>query len=121
MTLTPKPLTHTAHEFYAMQYDRKADPNAPFWKRKTKKEAYEPPEADIVHAAPETVEPDIVETETAEPQTKSEVAPEPPAAQAEPLEAEAVQTNPPAGEVETIDPSSDPMPDPKPTSSGSVH
>ncbi|MEL6415712.1 MAG: hypothetical protein AAFQ15_12310, partial [Pseudomonadota bacterium] len=26
MTLTPKPLTHTAHEFYSMQYDRKADP-----------------------------------------------------------------------------------------------
>lgn len=36
MTLTPKPLTHTAHEFYSMRYDRKADPNAPFWKRKPK-------------------------------------------------------------------------------------
>ncbi|MEM7330136.1 MAG: hypothetical protein AAF437_15440 [Pseudomonadota bacterium] len=36
MTLTPKPLTYTASEYFAMQYDRKADPNAPFWKRKKK-------------------------------------------------------------------------------------
>mgnify|MGYP001791288654 FL=1 len=116
MTLTPKPLTHTAHEFYAMQYDRKADPNAPFWKRKTKKEANETLEADVVDATPEKVEP-----ETTSPETKSDPAPEPPVVEAEPLEAEAVETNPPAGEVEAIDPSSDPMPDPKPTSSGSVH
>lgn len=34
MKLTPKPLSHTAHEYYAKRYDRKADPNAPFWKRK---------------------------------------------------------------------------------------
>lgn len=37
MTLTPRPLTHTAHEYYSMQYDRKADPRAPFWKRKQAK------------------------------------------------------------------------------------
>ena len=116
MILTPKPLTHTAHEFYAMQYDRKADPNAPFWKRKPKKQADEMPEADVVDATLEAVEP-----ETALPETKSDPAPEPPVVEAEPLEAEAVETNPPAGEVETIDPSNDPMPDPKPTSSGSVH
>ena len=36
MTLTPKPLTYTASEYFAKQYDRKADPNAPFWKRKPK-------------------------------------------------------------------------------------
>ena len=36
--LTPRPLTHTAHEYYSMQYDRKADPRAPFWKRKPKAE-----------------------------------------------------------------------------------
>ncbi|MEL6210516.1 MAG: hypothetical protein AAFR44_10130, partial [Pseudomonadota bacterium] len=30
LELTPKPLTHTAHEYYSMQYDRKADPRAPF-------------------------------------------------------------------------------------------
>lgn len=35
MTLTPKPLTYTASQYYAKLYDRKADPNAPFWKRKT--------------------------------------------------------------------------------------
>lgn len=34
MTLTPRPLTHTAHEYYSMKYDRKADPRAPMWKRK---------------------------------------------------------------------------------------
>ena len=33
--LTPRPLTHTAAEYYAMQYDRKADLNAPFWRRKS--------------------------------------------------------------------------------------
>lgn len=38
MTLTPRPLTHTAHEYYSMQYDRKADPRAPMWRRKQKKE-----------------------------------------------------------------------------------
>jgi len=35
MPLTPKPLTHTAHEFYSMQYDRHADPRSPFGRRKT--------------------------------------------------------------------------------------
>lgn len=33
MTLTPAPLTHTASEYYSMQYDRKADPRAPFGAR----------------------------------------------------------------------------------------
>ena len=116
MILTPKPLTHTAHEFYTMQYDRKADPNAPFWKRKPKKEADETLEAEVVEAAPETVEP-----ETSQPQTKTDPAPEPSVAQTKPLEAEAVEANPPSSEVEAIEPSGDPMPDRKPTSSGSVH
>lgn len=34
MPLTPKPLTHTAHEYYSMQYDRYADPRSPFGRRK---------------------------------------------------------------------------------------
>jgi sRNA-binding protein len=34
-TLRRSPLTHTAHEYYAMQYDRKADVHAPFGRRKT--------------------------------------------------------------------------------------
>ena len=34
MPLTPKPLTHTASEYYAMQYDRYADPRSPFGRRK---------------------------------------------------------------------------------------
>ncbi|MEO0465703.1 MAG: hypothetical protein AAF216_04105 [Pseudomonadota bacterium] len=36
MILTPRPLTHTAAEFYAKRYDRKADRNAPMWTRKEK-------------------------------------------------------------------------------------
>ena len=35
MPLTPKPLTHTASEYYAMRYDRHADPRSPFGRRKT--------------------------------------------------------------------------------------
>ncbi len=34
--LTPRPLTHTAHEYYSMQYDRFADTRAPLGRRKLK-------------------------------------------------------------------------------------
>ncbi len=33
MTLTPHPLTHTAHEYYSLRYDRYRDPHAPFGRR----------------------------------------------------------------------------------------
>lgn len=33
MTLTPAPLSHTAHEYYSLRYDRKADPRGPFGRR----------------------------------------------------------------------------------------
>ena len=33
--LTPRPLTHTAHEYYSMHYDRQADVHGPFGRRKT--------------------------------------------------------------------------------------
>ena len=36
--LTPRPLSHTAHEYYSMRYGPQADPHAPFWKRKPKTE-----------------------------------------------------------------------------------
>lgn len=39
MALTPKPLDHTASEYYAKLYDRKSDPHAPFWKRSKPSEA----------------------------------------------------------------------------------
>ena len=39
--LTPRPLTHTAAEYYAMQYDRKADVHGPFGRRKTPEELEE--------------------------------------------------------------------------------
>lgn len=77
MTLTPRPLTHTAHEFYSMQYDRKADPNAPFGRRKKAKAepeadvepledteplAAETPEAPVIHTAQEPAG-DVVSTD----------------------------------------------------------
>ncbi|MEL6862294.1 MAG: hypothetical protein AAGL11_10670 [Pseudomonadota bacterium] len=113
MTLTPRPLSHTASEFYAMQYDRKADPNAPFWKRKPKPAPEPEPELEpVVEAAPEPeAEPEKVE---AAPETLSEPAPEAP-------EAEAIATDAPTAEPETIDPEPELGPDQKPPSSGSVH
>lgn len=98
MTLTPQPLTHTASEFYAMQYDRKADPNAPFWKRKPK------PVAEEVAEAETEVEAD------AEAEVETAPAPE----QDEPLETSAE----PAAEAATDEapaPNQDPDPDATPT------
>ncbi|MEM9571747.1 MAG: hypothetical protein AAF996_09780 [Pseudomonadota bacterium] len=60
MTLTPKPLTYTASEYFAKQYDRKADPNAPFWKRKPK-----PAPAVEVEVEPEPVPKGIVDIQAA--------------------------------------------------------
>lgn len=34
LVMTPKPLTHTAHEYYSMRYDRYADVRGPFGRRK---------------------------------------------------------------------------------------
>lgn len=51
MKLTPKPLTHTAHEYYSKRYDRKADPHAPFWTRKQAKPAEDTPPQDEEEAA----------------------------------------------------------------------
>ncbi len=36
LTLTPRPLTHTAYEYYGMHYDRMADTRAPLGRRKQK-------------------------------------------------------------------------------------
>ncbi|MEO1100468.1 MAG: hypothetical protein AAFW65_01340 [Pseudomonadota bacterium] len=80
MTLTPRPLTHTAHEYYAMQYDRQADPRTPFgWRRKAKAE----PDAETDEAledAPEIeAEPDAEASDEvkADLDTKTEVEPKP--------------------------------------------
>ncbi|MEP1144396.1 MAG: hypothetical protein ABJH52_11810 [Henriciella sp.] len=83
MTLTPKPLTYTASEYYAKLYDRKSDPNAPFWKRKAAPvEEVETPETvePIVDPVPKTVPETVVET-VAEPQSTPQ--PEAPAPQPE--------------------------------------
>lgn len=114
MTLTPRPLTHTAHEFYSMQYDRKADPNAPFWKRKKKPapEAEDTSEEVADVAADAAVEP------------KPEAAPEPVSEPVvEQVASEPVSAEPETdiSEPETMDPGADLPPDQKPPSSGSVH
>ena len=44
LNLTPQPLTHTAHEYYNMQYDRHADTRGPLGKRKPPKDE---PDAEI--------------------------------------------------------------------------
>lgn len=38
LELTPRPLTHTAWEYYSMQYDRHADVHGPLGRRRVKKE-----------------------------------------------------------------------------------
>lgn len=86
MTLTPKPLTYTASEYFAKQYDRKADPNAPFWKRKSK-----PAPAVEAEVEPEPVPKEIVDIQAAIARASG------PAAAAQ-LAAETVPTA--AGEVE---------------------
>lgn len=145
MTLTPKPLTHTASEFYAMQYDRKADPNAPFWKRKPKPVPVETPE-EVVEAEPETdlappeAEPAVAAPEIApEPEAAPEIAAEPepfvePAAEpdAAPVTEAAPATDPappPAADApveadagtEAVDAPADSPPDTKSQTPGSVH
>lgn len=80
MTLTPQPLTYTASEFYAMQYDRKADRNAPFWKRKAKPVPVveDAAEADAAEEIEVAAEPEMVsEPETVvEPEAPADPAPE---------------------------------------------
>lgn len=111
MTLTPKPLTHTAHEFYSMQYDRKADPNAPFWKRKPKKEVAE-------EAADTEVE---IATEQVEVQAEPDPVQEAPIERAEAPQAEASDAAQSVTEADAIEPAAETMPETKPPSPGSVH
>ena len=133
MTLTPKPLTHTASEFYAMQYDRKADPNAPFWKRKPKPVPVEDTEApDAVEAEPDiAAEPEVAPEPVATPEPApveaapaQEAAPEPEAAAAapaEPTETEAMPTEVAPDEAAPDEPDPEPTAGDKPPTSGVVH
>ncbi|MCR9268457.1 MAG: hypothetical protein ACX94B_03980 [Henriciella sp.] len=114
MVLTPRPLTYTASEYFAMQYDRKADRNAPFWKRKKKPVAEE--------TAPEPTE--AASHETAMPES----APEPtvteaaldPAATAEPV-AQSTPETVTSDPVETPEPAAETTSTPKPPTPGIVH
>lgn len=144
MTLTPKPLTHTASEYYAMKYDRKADPNAPFWKRRAKAvPVAADAEAEIAEAVetaveptpelstdPDPVEPVGTAAEIVDP-VDSTPAPEPeaiaaPESAVEPeLEAmpefAAPETAPAETEPETAESASEADPEEKPQTPGSVH
>ncbi|MEO1552526.1 MAG: hypothetical protein AAFR82_01235 [Pseudomonadota bacterium] len=111
MTLTPKPLTYTASEYFAKQYDRKADPNAPFWKRKKKKpveEAAAVAAAGLAAAAivepDEVVVPESVLESTPAPALEStpEAAPEV-APVDEPVVVEAVDTSVEPESAETVE------------------
>ena len=113
MILTPKPLTHTAHEFYSMQYDRKADPNAPFWKRKSKP-APEPDVSEIEAAAEASVEapmpaetPSVTEPAIASPTESA------------PSDSQKISTENSA--TEAVETSSETPPDVKPQTPGIVH
>ncbi|MCR9077613.1 MAG: hypothetical protein NXH78_00810 [Hyphomonadaceae bacterium] len=133
MTLTPKPLTYTASEYYAKLYDRKADPNAPFWKRKAKpaavaEEAETPPEAEL-EAASEEADMAASEADAApepvvepEPAVEPEMAAEPDPAM-EPEQAAVPEAEP--VEVESAEPEATDEPDlssgEKPPNPGVVH
>ncbi|MGE6697744.1 hypothetical protein ACQKH5_08645 [Hyphomonas sp. NPDC076900] len=45
LELTPRPLTHTAWEYYSMQYDRHADERGPLGRRRAQKAEKEKPES----------------------------------------------------------------------------
>ena len=90
MTLTPKPLTLTAHEYYARHYDRKADPRGVFGKRRVHKpHEDEADEAAGTEPAPEA-EAETVDPANAEPPQAGspEAAPDPEAGEAGQDEAE---------------------------------
>lgn len=118
MTLTPKPLTYTASEYYAKLYDRKADPDAPFWKRKSKSideapEEEAEPEADPIEA---TEPPPEEQAQYAEPEAQPNPEPIPEPA-SEPTAAEVIDA---AEETPTETASETTTPD-KPQTPGIVH
>ncbi|MEL7031039.1 MAG: hypothetical protein AAGL97_00415 [Pseudomonadota bacterium] len=90
MTLTPKPLTYTASEYFAKQYDRKADPNAPFWKRKKKK-----PSVDEAVEAAAVAGAVVAADAMAEPEPEPVPTPEP-VVETAPEVVEVVETSPEA-------------------------
>lgn len=133
MTLTPQPLTYTASEYYAKLYDRKADPNAPFWKRKAKpavvaEDAETPPEPEL-EAASEDADMAALEADAApEPVVEPEPAVEPemvaePEPAMEPEQAAVPEVE--AVEVESAEPETADEPDlssgEKPPNPGVVH
>ncbi|WP_158085676.1 hypothetical protein [Henriciella aquimarina] len=138
MILTPKPLTLSAHEYYARQYDRQADPRGVFGKRRIRKEtpaaaAVAMTEADAGDnaeeatpepvAAPETVPVETAEaaeetqkeeaaasTDTAWPATQTSATPD---EMSEPAESDEASTRTDEGETEkTLEPAGE-APDPQ--------
>ena len=119
MMLTPKPLTYTASEYYAKLYDRKADPNAPFWKRKAKPVSEDAPEEVSAEALEEVQEQTPAETvEEAAGPTEAEAAPESTASHPD-GEASSQQAEPTS--VEPVEPSVEAAETDKPQTPGIVH
>ena len=73
MDLKPKPLTHTAAEYYAMQYDRQADPRGVFGKRRFKKDKLAQGLAAIAEEQPSEAEIDDEIEETQDAMTAASV------------------------------------------------
>lgn len=130
MTLTPQPLTFTASEYFAMQYDRKADRNAPFWKRKEKPVAADKAEMIVEDEPVETAE--IETAPESEPvperEIQSEIADDATPEYTPEVEAEtsyvddAPVTEPSSSvEPETSESGAEPMADTKPQTPGIVH
>jgi len=109
MTLTPQPLTYTASEYYAKLYDRKADPNAPFWKRKPKPVVAEEVET-VEDVAPVELEEPAAPVEETAADPVPEVAPEP---AAEPMPEVPEFPEPVEAAPESV-PEPEPMPEPEP-------
>jgi len=120
MTLTPKPLTYTASEYFAMQYDRKADRNAPFWRRKAKPVAAE----DAETIADEAID-EPTEIETApEPETAIDATPEhTPEVETETAYVDETPIDVPSDSVEpeAVEAGTEPAAGTKPQTPGAVH
>lgn len=124
MTLTPKPLTYTASEYFAMQYDRKADRNAPFWTRKVKPVGAEDVETIVDEELIETAEIETAPEPEYEPETAVEAAPEyAPEVEAEASYVDDAPVSEPSSSVEpeAPEPGSEPMAGTKPQTPGIVH
>jgi len=115
MTLTPKPLTYTASEYFAKRYDRKADPNAPFWKRKNKPIPTDEIVADVEPAPEDDQVADAANAEGPDPVEQAEVV-----SNETETSAEAIQDVTQDIDAEPVDPAPESPPQAKPETTGTA-